>query len=251
MSSGSTRLVRIIPKKTTVSGKIPSGTTGNDLSLLRFGEIGSNLTDYKLWGYNGTNVFEYGSKSYLGLSGGTISGNTNFIGNLSASTIFSGGTNLETIINNAIAASTHTFVQPGANIQTGGTSQQPIISTVDSPSFNNISFSGTATGGNIDSNTISASTIYIGGVDISGSTTSLKTKSGIAPSSGFTGNPDKYTVTFITPFPSNNYSVTITGEKQRSWTIESKSASGFVINSNANPPFTGNVFWQAIEVGES
>ena len=58
-------------------------------------------------------------------------------------------------------------------------------------------------------------------------------------------------MTFTTPFSDNNYSVVITGEDNRSWTVTSKSASGFTINSNANPIFTGNVFWQAIEIGES
>ncbi len=409
------RDARLLTKRTSVPGKIPTGTTGNELNFIKSGELASNLADHSLWGYDGTNVFEYGSNSFLGLTGGTVTGNTSFIGNLSASTLFSGSTDVETIIYNILAgapssditrvqpgvniftggtdnlptinlvpspsindltisgtgtatifsaltlsattaiipssglklrnpantfqysivssaivanrnvtiplltandtfvtaafsqtltnktinatnntitdtstalgdlfksngtkfvrfsrgsslqhlrvnsggtdlewaAEDTTRVQPGTNITTGGTSNVPIVSTVASPIFNNISFSGTATGGNLSASSISASTVYIGGVNISGATTILKTKSGIAPNSGFTGNPDKHTVTFSTPFSNNNYSVVVTGEDERSWTIESKTASGFVINSNANPHFTGDVFWQAIEVGES
>jgi len=51
-----------------------------------------------LWGYDGTNVFEYGSNSFLNQTGGTVNGNLEITGNLSASTIFSADTNLEEYI---------------------------------------------------------------------------------------------------------------------------------------------------------
>jgi hypothetical protein len=45
--------------------------------------------------------------------------------------------------------------------------------------------------------------------------------------------------------------VVITGEVNRTWTIESKTASGFTINSNASPDFSSsNIFWIAGEIGE-
>lgn len=66
----------------------------------------------------------------------------------------------------------------------------------------------------------------------------------------FTGNPKKYTVTFSTAFPNTSYSVTVTGEDSRTWTIESKLAGSFVINSNSNTALANNVYWQAISTGE-
>ena len=86
---------------------------------------------------------------------------------------------------------------------------------------------------------------------ISVETTTPKIKSGIVSSGSFSGNPDKATVIFTTAFSDNNYSVTVTGEDSRSWTIESKSSTGFVINSNSNTPLSNNTFWQAISVGEN
>lgn len=110
MATGRTRNVSgIIPAKSSVPGKIPTGTTGNEIGLLKFGEIASNLADKRLWGYDGSNVFEYGQDSYLNLTGGTVSGNTNFTANLSASTIFSGSTDLDTIIRN-ISDGNDTFI---------------------------------------------------------------------------------------------------------------------------------------------
>ena len=67
----------------------------------------------------------------------------------------------------------------------------------------------------------------------------------------FSGNPKKATVSFSSNFPNTNYSVTVTGTSDaRSWTVESITTSGFVINSNSNTAIAGNVFWQAISTGE-
>jgi hypothetical protein len=88
------RDVRLITKRTSVSGKIPTGTTGTELNFIKQGELASNLSDKKLFSYDGSNVFEFGSSSFFSLTGGTISGNTRVTGNLSAGTIYSGSTNL-------------------------------------------------------------------------------------------------------------------------------------------------------------
>lgn len=72
------RPVRIITKRTAVPGKIPTGTTGTELNLIKAGELASNLADKKLFSYDGSNIFEFGSKSFLGLTGGTVSGETTF-----------------------------------------------------------------------------------------------------------------------------------------------------------------------------
>jgi hypothetical protein len=74
---------------------------------------------------------------------------------------------------------------------------------------------------------------------------------GVVSGGSFTGSPQKKaTITFTDPFSDNNYNVTITGEIARTWTIESKANTGFVINANANAAFSENVFWQAIKNGQ-
>jgi hypothetical protein len=78
----------------------------------------------------------------------------------------------------------------------------------------------------------------------------LRTKSGVVAAVTFTGSPKKATVTFSAAFPSTAYSINITGADARSWTIESKLASSFVINANANQALTGEVSWQAQLNGE-
>src|ERR1035437_7315953 len=87
----------IAPKKSSVSGKVPTGST--------VGEIFSNITDQKLFGYDGLVVFEYGTKSFLALSGGTVSGNTSFP-TLSATTFYSGSTLLSSVITSMITGVT-------------------------------------------------------------------------------------------------------------------------------------------------
>lgn len=53
-----------------------------------------------------------------------------------------------------------TRVQPGTNITTGGTANNPTINVVGSPSFNNINFSGITTGGDIIGTNLSATTFF-------------------------------------------------------------------------------------------
>ena len=79
----------------------------------------------------------------------------------------------------------------------------------------------------------------------------LPTKAGIVASGSFSGTPKKAAVAFSASFADNNYAVTVTGEDSRSWTIESKSASGFTINANTGTALTGNTFWTAIKNGET
>lgn len=76
------REVRLITKRTFTPNKVPSGTTGSELAAIKAGEIASNLADRKLYGYDNSEVFEYGSNSFLGLTGGTVSGDTLFQGDV-------------------------------------------------------------------------------------------------------------------------------------------------------------------------
>jgi len=82
----------------------------------------------------------------------------------------SGGTDLYSIFLTANDGNDITRVQPGANTVTGGTANEPIVNVVDSPSFDNITFSGTANGGNVnvDELTATAVTINNGNFDITG-----------------------------------------------------------------------------------
>jgi hypothetical protein len=75
-------------------------------------------------------------------------------------------------------------------------------------------------------------------------------KNNAVANTSFTGTPRKATVTFTTAFPNANYSVVVTGEDSRTWTIESKLSGSFVINTNSNVALTGNTYWQATSYGE-
>ncbi len=93
------RPARLITKQTAVPGRIPTGTTGSETNFIKQGELAQNTVDKKLFGFDGSNVFEFGSESFLALTGGTIFGSINIVDNLSASTLYSGNTNLQSIFN--------------------------------------------------------------------------------------------------------------------------------------------------------
>jgi hypothetical protein len=71
---------------------------------------------------------------------------------------------------------------------------------------------------------------------------------GIVNPENFSGNPKKYTVSFITPLETSNYTLTVLGGDARPWTYENPSASGFTINSGANAALLFPVHWQLSEV---
>ena len=79
----------------------------------------------------------------------------------------------------------------------------------------------------------------------------LSTKAGSILAGSFTGLPETAAVTFTTAFPDTNYSVVVTGEDIRSWTVESKATTGFTINSNSNQGITGTTYWIATSYGET
>jgi hypothetical protein len=71
-------------------------------------------------------------------------------------------------------------------------------------------------------------------------------KSNSVPPGMFGGTPLTTSITFTADFPNPSYSVTITGEDARIFTIQNKSATGFEINTNSNIALTGNTYWYAI-----
>jgi hypothetical protein len=79
----------------------------------------------------------------------------------------------------------------------------------------------------------------------------LLPKCGSVAAVSFTGSPRKATVTFATARANANYGIQICGTDVRSWSWESKTASGFVINSNANAALTGPVDWEISSYGET
>jgi hypothetical protein len=167
------RDARFIPIKTAVSGKIPTGTTGNELNFIKTGEFAINLTDRKLFSFDGTNVFEFGTKTFVNKSGGTVSGNLEVTGNLSGATLFSGSTNLEDIIS-SIASASDTYATGGTyssdtltiNINDGGSFNVTLPFTTKA-NLSGATFTGPVYGQSISATTISATTLYSGTTDLS------------------------------------------------------------------------------------
>ena len=104
----------------------------------------------------GTNSVAGDGSSFNSLSSTTLSGGT----------IYSGSTDLYDIFITINDGNDITRVQPGSNITTGGTGNNPIVNLVNSPSVNNITYSGTSTGGNSVATNVSATTFYSAGTNI-------------------------------------------------------------------------------------
>lgn len=103
-----------------------------------------------------------------------------------------------------------------------------------------------------------SSIVISGSLDISGSLLvngstpgGSSVKSDSVSNSSFSGTPSTASVTFGTAFSDTNYAITITGEDARSWTIQSKTASGFTINSNSSVALTGTTYWIATAYNNS
>lgn len=80
---------------------------------------------------------------------------------------------------------------------------------------------------------------------------SLSAKSNSVTGASFSGSPLQYQVNFVTSFSDANYSVSVIGEDIRTWSISSKLANSFIINSNSNITLVNPVLWSAIKHGES
>lgn len=188
------RDVRItLRDRKTTGGSIPSDA--------QFGEPFVNLYDGTLMfsGVTGgsfepslqATIFESGSKLYNQKITNRLNINDNFIisggtGLISTYAGISGaglsgkflsGTSVGFVIANIVdIQGVQTLVKPGSNITTGGTSSNPIVNLVSSPSVNNITFSGTASGGIVQGNTgtfvnasggtLSGGTIYSGSTNL-------------------------------------------------------------------------------------
>jgi hypothetical protein len=78
-----------------------------------------------------------------------------------------------------------------------------------------------------------------------------KFKSGKVAGGDFAGNPKTYTVTFATPFDDGDYSVMLNGGNARAWTAETLVSGSFIISANSNVAMDEDVYWLAMEHGES
>lgn len=79
----------------------------------------------------------------------------------------------------------------------------------------------------------------------------LKTKAGSVANTSFGGTPLTASVTFGVAFADTNYAIAVTGEDSRAWIVESKSTSGFTINSVSNTALTGTTYWTCTAYGEN
>lgn len=167
--SGGTNLYNIFLTAGDLSGTTVSA--GSNTSVQQTGN------DYKV------SVVASPSFNNITFSGTAIGGNVQAAAvtaislsatTLSGGTILSGGTDLYSIFQKIGDDTAHTYVQPGTNITTGGTASAPIINLTASPSVNNLTFSGTAIGGNVQAASVTATslsaTTLSGGTILSGST---------------------------------------------------------------------------------
>ena len=218
--------------------------------------------------YNNANTFTISRNDGVDLNSSfnTVTGLT-VNGSLNATTILSGGTNLTTVIE-----SLDTYV-------TGGTVSVPATNNTNSGSIGlfyknsdgtprTLPFEDTYTSGTTFASNQAILTRNDGteifklsggteNVVLSNPSTNqikidldLGIKAGTVRGPQFTGNPKTYIVTFTTPYSSIFYSINITGESSRSYTFESKTSAGFVINTNANSSFTDFVDWTTIKHSE-
>ena len=80
---------------------------------------------------------------------------------------------------------------------------------------------------------------------------SIRPKAGSIPSSSFSGTVKTCSVSLNTPFPDNNYAVTVTGTDGFAWSIISKASGSFGISSNSTSAITGPVYWIATPFNNS
>ena len=70
-------------------------------------------------------------------------------------------------------------------------------------------------------------------------------KAGSVAPSAFSGTPSSSVITFNTTMANTNYGVSVIGGDARSWTIDSKTISGFTINTNSIVALTTSASWIA------
>jgi len=163
--SGGTGLI------STYGGASGAGLDGKFLSGTTSGFVLGNISDIQgvtdiTRVQGGTNINTGGTANFpiINLDNDIVLTSVNAT-SISATTFYSGSTNLEDIF----LTSGHlsgTSVSAGANVSVNNVGTDYEVSVVDSPSFNNLTFSGTATGGNASFANMSATTLYSGSTDV-------------------------------------------------------------------------------------
>ena len=147
-----------------LDGKFMSGTTDGFV----LGEISdiSGVSDITRVA-GGTNISTGGTANdpIVNLDDDIVLASVNAV-SISGNTLYSGATNIEDIFLTAGDLS-GTSVSAGSNTSVNNVGTDYEVSVVNSPSFNNIEFSGTATGGNTSFTDMSATTLYSGSTDLS------------------------------------------------------------------------------------
>ena len=178
----------------------------------------------------------------LSVSGATTL-NTLFATTVSGGTLFSGATNLYNIF--AKADQVVNNVNAGNNITIGGTAISPIISVVESPSFNQLTTSGTTVldgtrATTFSAVTVSAGTIYSGSTNLNNlfniAESQMQTKASLS-SATFTGQVNIPTLSATTLSATTTIFTNIK--------IPTSPISGYILTSDAN----GNGTWMASPVG--
>ena len=104
------------------------------------------------------NYFYPLNREFLNLSGGTVTGDTLFTANLSATTIFSGSTNLGDLLNSVVSGGTK--VSSGINTFTAGTVLNTSIN-ITGASLDNLYTSGNTNFWQASAATFSGTNIYV------------------------------------------------------------------------------------------
>jgi hypothetical protein len=176
-------------------------------------------------------------------SGGTITGGVYVNNSLSANSIYSGSTNLYDIFLTTADGNDITRVQPGSNIITGGTGNNPIINVVSSPSFNNITLSGNTSLNTLVVNSTSQLNGTISSGSLSGATDRI-----VQVNSGGTISATKQV---ISAYIISGGTVANILEDENNWNL-----NGDFIGSGITGTFMGqkhynyNYFFEAIEDNE-
>lgn len=173
-------------------------------------------------------------------SGGTITGGVYVNNSFSADSIYSGSTNLYDIFLTTADGNDITRVQPGSNITTGGTGNNPTISVVSSPSFNNLTISGNTSLNTIVVNSTSQLNGTISSGSLSGTTDRI-----VQVNSGGTVSATKQV---ISAYITSGGTVANILEDENNWDL-----NGDFIGSGITGTYMGqkhynyNYFFEAIE----
>jgi len=186
--TGQTIFIQGLSANTLSGGTILSGST-NLYSIFAQIDSAGGSTTYLQPGLNtytgGTTTNPTVNVSALTINTLTASGATS-LATLSATTIISGSTNLYSIFATT-DTNDITRVQPGSNITTGGTSNNPIVNLISSPSINNLTISGltsssdgaiflTLSGGTLFSGSTNVGTLFATPANITSINSQLATK---------------------------------------------------------------------------